>query len=129
MARVLLLVLFLCQVGFPDLAKAKGALQNVFKIVDRKSPIDPSSEDGTVLDSRAVRGELELQNVVFAYPARPAIKVFNNYCLSISAGRPWCAALCCAVVSACAVLCCASLPQFYVMRHQGLGFLYLSCRN
>lgn len=78
------------QVGFPDLAKAKGALQNVFKIVDRKSPIDPSSTEGVMLDSRAVRGELELQNVVFAYPARPTIKVFNNFCLSIPAGNQTC---------------------------------------
>lgn len=81
---------FVChplQVGFPDLAKAKGALQNVFKIVDRKSPIDPASAEGITLDSRAVRGELELQNVVFAYPARPTINVFNNFCLSIPAGE------------------------------------------
>lgn len=75
-----------CQVGFPDLAKAKGALQNVFKVVDRPSPIDPSSPEGVVLDARAVRGELELQGVVFAYPARPTIRVFNNFNLTIPAG-------------------------------------------
>jgi len=76
----------LLQVGFPDLAKAKGALQNVFKVVDRKSPIDPASTEGLILDSRAVQGHLELQDVVFAYPARPSIKVFNNFSLSIPAG-------------------------------------------
>ena len=76
------------QVGFPDLAKAKGALQNVFTVVDRESPIDPASTEGVTVDSRAVRGELELQNVVFAYPSRPSIKVFNNFCLQIPAG--WC---------------------------------------
>lgn len=74
------------QVGFPDLAKAKGALTSVFKIVDRVSPIDPASTEGLTLDSRAVRGEVELQNVVFAYPARPSVKVFNNFCLHIPAG-------------------------------------------
>lgn len=52
------------QVGFPDLAKAKGALGNVFKVVDRSSPIDSSSPEGLQPDSRTVRGELELQNVV-----------------------------------------------------------------
>jgi ATP-binding cassette subfamily B (MDR/TAP) protein 1 len=59
----------------------------VFKVVDRKSPIDPASTEGVTFDSRAVRGELELQNVVFAYPARPTINVFNNFCLNIPAGE------------------------------------------
>lgn len=80
----------LSQVGFPDLAKASGALQNVFKIVDRKSPIDPSSSEGVTLDSRTVKGDLELQNVMFAYPARPSIMVFNNFCLTIPAGKGLC---------------------------------------
>ena len=59
----------------------------MFKIVDRKSPIDPSSPEGLTLDSRAVKGHLELQNVVFAYPARPSVLVFNNFCLQIPAGE------------------------------------------
>lgn len=80
----------LSQVGFPDLAKASGALQNVFKIVDRKSPIDPSSSEGVTLDSRTVKGDLELQNVMFAYPARPSIMVFNKFCLTIPAGKGLC---------------------------------------
>lgn len=58
----------------------------MFKVVDRPSPIDPSSPEGVVLDARAVRGELELQGVVFAYPARPTIRVFNNFNLTIHAG-------------------------------------------
>eukprot|EP00879_Flechtneria_rotunda_P003779 GHRR01004019.1.p1 GENE.GHRR01004019.1~~GHRR01004019.1.p1 ORF type:complete len:1293 (+),score=472.26 GHRR01004019.1:779-4657(+) len=75
------------QVGFPDLAKAKGALQRVFPIIDRTPAIDSSSPDGEAPDSRAVRGELELQHVVFAYPNRPQVKVFNNFCLKIPAGQ------------------------------------------
>jgi ATP-binding cassette subfamily B (MDR/TAP) protein 1 len=62
----------------------------VFRVVDRRSPIDPCSSEGVKLDSRAVRGELELQNVVFVYPARPTITVFNNFCLTIPAGRGRC---------------------------------------
>lgn len=75
------------QLGFPDIAKAKGALQRVFPIVDRTPQIDSQSSEGEAPDSRVLRGELELQHVVFAYPNRPEVKVFNNFCLGIPAGK------------------------------------------
>jgi hypothetical protein len=52
--------------GFPDIAKAKGALQRVFPIVDRQPLIDSQSSEGQAPDSRTVRGDLELQHVVGA---------------------------------------------------------------
>jgi hypothetical protein len=72
--------------SFPDLAKAQSALQRVFPIIDRKPEIDSSSAEGDAPDSRSVTGTLELQHVVFAYPARPEVKVFNNFCLKIPSG-------------------------------------------
>eukprot|EP00775_Hariotina_reticulata_P008041 gene8041-8236_t len=75
------------QMSFPDLAKAQSALQRVFPILDRKPQIDSSSTQGDAPDSRNVTGTLELQHVVFAYPARPEVKVFNNFCLKIPAGQ------------------------------------------
>jgi ATP-binding cassette subfamily B (MDR/TAP) protein 1 len=50
--------------SFPDIAKAKGALQRVFPVVDRRPVIDSQSSEGQAPDSRTVRGELELQHVV-----------------------------------------------------------------
>jgi ABC-type multidrug transport system fused ATPase/permease subunit len=115
------------QVGFPDLAKASGALQNVFKIVDRKSPIDPSSSEGVTLDSRTVKGDLELQNVVFAYPARPSIMVFNNFCLTIPAGKgccTWCWRMECLSNASCCGWCAACLAANLIAV---LGHIDLPC--
>lgn len=72
--------------SFPDLAKAKSALQRVFPIVDRAPVIDSASTEGSAPDNRAVKGLLELQGVVFAYPNRPQVTVFNNFSLVIPAG-------------------------------------------
>lgn len=72
-------------------------MQRVFPIVDRKPTIDSSSTEGLKLASagtyasdgstRSVTGEIELQQVVFAYPARPTVTIFKNFNLKIPAGK------------------------------------------
>jgi ABC-type multidrug transport system fused ATPase/permease subunit len=68
-----------------DSAKARDSAISIFEIVDRKSKIDPSSEEGQVLEN--VRGDVELQHVSFRYPTRPDVQIFTNLCLSISSGK------------------------------------------
>ncbi|OIV91033.1 hypothetical protein TanjilG_16993 [Lupinus angustifolius] len=69
----------------PDSSKAKSAAASIFRIIDRKSKIDPSDESGTTLDS--VKGEIELHHVSFKYPSRPDIQIFRDFNLTIHAGK------------------------------------------
>ncbi|OQS03065.1 ATP-binding Cassette (ABC) Superfamily, partial [Thraustotheca clavata] len=71
--------------GMGDMAKAKKAVQSIFGIIDRIPPIDCSASTGTVLS--AVKGEIELKHVAFAYPSRPDSKIYKNYSLTIHAGQ------------------------------------------
>ena len=73
-------------VAFPSLAKGSGAVKSVFAILDRRSEIDPQGEEGQALVNSAVRGELVLQELLFAYPSRPTTTVLNRLCLTVPAG-------------------------------------------
>ncbi|CAM0882012.1 unnamed protein product [Alopecurus aequalis] len=68
-----------------DSTKANESAISVFEILDRKSKIDSSSEEGTVVGS--VRGNIEFQNVYFYYPLRPSVQIFNDRSLSIPSGQ------------------------------------------
>ena len=56
------------QLFFPDVAKGKAATQRVFSIIDRQPEIDASSQEGA--QPLAVKGDVELRDVTFAYPQR-----------------------------------------------------------
>ncbi|TMW60931.1 hypothetical protein Poli38472_000973 [Pythium oligandrum] len=64
---------------------ARAAAYDVFAVINRKSLIDPLSGDGKKLDN--VSGRITIENVSFAYPSRPEIKVCSNYSLTIEAGE------------------------------------------
>ncbi|KAJ1687410.1 hypothetical protein LUZ63_018800 [Rhynchospora breviuscula] len=68
-----------------DSAKARDSAISIFEVIDRKSEIDPSSEEGQVLEN--VRGEIELRHVSFRYPTRPDVPIFTNLSLSIPSGK------------------------------------------
>ncbi|KAF3326657.1 MDR-like ABC transporter [Carex littledalei] len=68
-----------------DSAKARDSAISIFEIVDRKSKIDPGSEEGQVLEN--VRGEIELRHISFRYPTRPDVPIFTNLSLSIPSGK------------------------------------------
>ncbi|KAJ4796764.1 ABC transporter B family member 4 [Rhynchospora pubera] len=53
--------------------------------MDRKSKIDPSSQEGRVLEN--VRGEIELRQISFRYPTRPDVQIFTNLSLSIPSSK------------------------------------------
>ncbi|MBA0569631.1 hypothetical protein Golob_003350, partial [Gossypium lobatum] len=68
----------------PDTNKAKDSAASIFEILDRKPPIDSSSEDGSTTPT--VTGNIELEHVSFKYPTRPDIQIFRDLCLSIPSG-------------------------------------------
>ncbi|KAL6567327.1 ATP-binding cassette sub- B member 9 [Orobanche gracilis] len=69
----------------PDVNKVKDSAASIFDILDSRPNIDSSSDEGTTLAS--VRGEIELQHVIFKYPTRPDIQIFKDLCLNIPSGK------------------------------------------
>eukprot|EP00735_Rhodelphis_limneticus_P009654 TRINITY_DN2844_c0_g1::TRINITY_DN2844_c0_g1_i1::g.6165::m.6165 TRINITY_DN2844_c0_g1::TRINITY_DN2844_c0_g1_i1::g.6165 ORF type:complete len:1343 (+),score=403.88,sp/Q54BT3/ABCB2_DICDI/42.51/0.0,sp/Q54BT3/ABCB2_DICDI/40.60/8e-137,ABC_membrane/PF00664.18/1.2e-55,ABC_membrane/PF00664.18/1.4e-47,ABC_tran/PF00005.22/4.1e-35,ABC_tran/PF00005.22/1.1e-33,SMC_N/PF02463.14/5.2e-05,SMC_N/PF02463.14/38,SMC_N/PF02463.14/6.6e-05,AAA_21/PF13304.1/0.0078,AAA_21/PF13304.1/3.1,AAA_21/PF13304.1/0.0024,ABC_ATPase/PF len=68
-----------------NIAKAKVAINNVFRLLDRVSPIDPFNADGDRLEN--VTGRIELRNVTFSYPTRADQHVFQGMNLAIEPGQ------------------------------------------
>ncbi|CAF0950412.1 unnamed protein product [Brachionus calyciflorus] len=66
------------------LATGRGAAFEVFKIIDRKPPIDSSSEEGQKPND--VIGNIDFENIHFNYPSRPNIKILNGLDLKIKSG-------------------------------------------
>jgi ABC-type multidrug transport system fused ATPase/permease subunit len=54
-------------------------------VVDRKTLIDASNTTGETRDGGP--GAVELSHVFFAYPTRPDVPVFRDFCLSIAPGK------------------------------------------
>lgn len=80
----------------PDANKAKDSAASIFGILDRKSKIDSSVDEGTVLAN--VRGDIEFKHVSFKYLTRPDVQIFRDLCLSIPSGKVRC--VCCVCVYA-----------------------------
>lgn len=68
-----------------DFSKVQDAAVSIFRIIDRKSNIDASSEEGTTLGT--VEGNIEFQHVSFKYPARTDVQIFRDLCLRIPFGK------------------------------------------
>ncbi|RDW78871.1 ABC transporter ATP-binding protein [Aspergillus mulundensis] len=68
-----------------DFSRAASAAAQLFKLIDRVSEIDPYSKEG--LEPESVAGEVELENVSFAYPTRPNITVLDDFSLKVPAGK------------------------------------------
>lgn len=68
-----------------DLSKGTDAVGSVFAVLDRYSHIEPDDPDGHRPEK--LTGDIELQNVDFAYPARPDLVVFKGFTLTIKAGN------------------------------------------
>jgi ATP-binding cassette, subfamily B (MDR/TAP), member 1 len=68
-----------------DSVNAHYSAISIFRILDRKSKIDPAGDEGLVLDN--VRGDIEFCHVSFRYPTRRDIPVFTNLSLSMPSGQ------------------------------------------
>ena len=64
---------------------ATAAASKIFSTIDRKSPIDPSSDEGEKL--KVVDGTIELRNIKHIYPSRPEVVVMHDVSLTIPHGK------------------------------------------
>ncbi|CAH2063122.1 unnamed protein product [Thlaspi arvense] len=65
-------------------AAGQAAAYKMFETIKRKPEIDASDTTGKVMDD--IRGDIELKDVSFSYPARPQEQIFRGFSLSISSG-------------------------------------------
>lgn len=68
-----------------DLAKGSNAVGSVFAVLDRYTRIEPEDPEGC--QPEKVTGHIELQQVHFAYPARPDVMIFKGFSIKIEAGK------------------------------------------
>ncbi|GLJ36715.1 hypothetical protein SUGI_0738890 [Cryptomeria japonica] len=66
-------------------SEACSAAERIFEMIERVPIIDSDDGRGDILEQ--VRGEVEFRNVEFAYPSRPEILIFSNFCLTIQPGK------------------------------------------
>jgi ABC-type multidrug transport system fused ATPase/permease subunit len=66
-----------------DFARARGASERVFELLDREPVVDAGG--GERLDE--VNGLVEFEDVGFAYPVRPEVSVLHNVSLRLEPGR------------------------------------------
>ncbi|KAM3412319.1 hypothetical protein ACQJBY_003800 [Aegilops geniculata] len=64
-----------------DSAKANDSATSIFKILDRKSQIDSSSEEGSTME--LVKGDIDFMHISFKYPSRPDVQIFSEFTLNI----------------------------------------------
>ncbi|XWS34691.1 hypothetical protein CRYUN_Cryun21dG0059200 [Craigia yunnanensis] len=69
-----------------DLAKGGSAIKKIFAILDRRSEIEPEDHKGIEVEETN-KGQIELKDVFFSYPARPNQMIFSGLSLKIEAGK------------------------------------------
>ena len=62
-----------------------AAAAKIFNTIDRKSPLDPSSDTGDKLEN--VAGNIELEHIKHIYPSRPEVVVMSDVNISVPAGK------------------------------------------
>uniref|UniRef100_A0A0D3ESV3 MDR-like ABC transporter n=1 Tax=Oryza barthii TaxID=65489 RepID=A0A0D3ESV3_9ORYZ len=61
--------------------KARDSAISIFSIIDRKSRIDSSSDEGAIMEN--ITGSIDFNNVSFKYPSRPDVQIFSDFTLHI----------------------------------------------
>ncbi|BFG05140.1 multidrug resistance protein homolog 49 [Drosophila madeirensis] len=92
---VLVIVLFAVIMGAQNLgfasphvdsmAVATAAGQNLFRIIDRQSQIDPMVEGGAKPES--ITGRIRFENIHFRYPARPDVQILKGLTVDVEPGQ------------------------------------------
>ncbi|KAK7293231.1 hypothetical protein RJT34_16094 [Clitoria ternatea] len=68
-----------------DLAKGADVMGSIFAIIDRDTKIEPDDPNG--YKPERLIGEIQLQDVYFAYPTRPNAVIFRGLSIKIEAGK------------------------------------------
>ncbi|KZL88052.1 abc transporter [Colletotrichum incanum] len=68
-----------------EFTRAASAAAQLFKLIDRKSEIDPFDKSGE--QPTETVGVVDLENITFEYPTRPGVTVLKNYSLHVPAGK------------------------------------------
>ncbi|OEL35519.1 ABC transporter B family member 11 [Dichanthelium oligosanthes] len=66
------------------IAEGQSAAQRLFEIINRKPNIDITDTSGIVLED--IKGDVELKDVFFRYPARPEQLTLDGLCLQVPSG-------------------------------------------
>lgn len=66
-------------------AAGQAAAYKMFETIKRKPQIDAYDTSGTMLED--IRGEIELRDVYFKYPARPDVQIFSGFSLHVPSGK------------------------------------------
>lgn len=69
--------------NIPCFLKAAASAQQVFKTFDNGTELEAVSDKEQTLNHDSVEGSLRFENVTFAYPKRPTVKVLENFNLEI----------------------------------------------
>jgi ABC-type multidrug transport system fused ATPase/permease subunit len=70
----------------PDISSARGAAEDILKLVDSVPEIDAESEAGKKPDPEKIRGQIRLDGIHFRYPTRPQVRVLRNLSLTVEPG-------------------------------------------
>ncbi|CAN8075644.1 unnamed protein product [Agarophyton chilense] len=71
----------------PDIGKSRVAATKLFRLLDRSSSIDPTSEEGTRTGGKAIDGSVAMQKLKFEYPTRPDVPVLRGLTVDIEPGK------------------------------------------
>ncbi|KAH6773575.1 P-glycoprotein 9 [Perilla frutescens var. hirtella] len=66
-------------------AAGQAAAYKMFETIKRTPKIDAADTSGTVLED--MRGEIDLRDVYFRYPARPEVQIFSGFSIHIPCGE------------------------------------------
>ncbi|KAL0927882.1 hypothetical protein M5K25_002103 [Dendrobium thyrsiflorum] len=68
-----------------DFSKSASTISSIFSILNRTTLIEPENPEGRHVES--LNGDIDLINVIYAYPSRPNVPVLRRFSLSIKAGH------------------------------------------
>ncbi|KAH9508579.1 ATP-dependent translocase ABCB1 [Bulinus truncatus] len=68
-----------------SLSTARGAAHIIYQLIDLKSAIDSSSEEGK--KPQSLNGTIKFQNIFFSYPSRSTVQVLNGLNLDVLPGQ------------------------------------------